>query len=204
MLIIGLTGSMGMGKSTVAKMLRDLGIAVFDADAEVHRLYEGAAVGAIGKAFPGSIENGRVNRVKLSQVLGGQAEKFKVLESIVHPLVEQSERAFLQAEAERGATFAVLEIPLLFETNRHRMVDVTIVVSAPAAAQRQRILERPGMTPEKLDLLLSRQMADAEKRRRADFVVDTGGSLVETEAQVAHIIEGLAGRKGQALNQHWL
>jgi dephospho-CoA kinase len=204
MLVIGLTGSIGMGKSAVAAMLRERGIAVFDADAEVHRLYEGPAVAAIEKAFPGSSENGRVNRHLLARRLVGDPEKFKALEAIVHPLVERAEREFLKAEAARGAKLAVLEIPLLFETARDRMVDVTLVVSAPPDVQRKRVLERPSMTAEKLEQLLLRQMSDEEKRRRADYVVDTGGSLVETEAQLAHIIDGLMHREGKAFKRHWL
>ena len=204
MLIIGLTGSIGMGKSAVAAMFRQRGIAVFDADAEVHQLYEGAAVPAIQRVFPGTIEDGRVNRQKLASQLAADPAGFKILEAIVHPLVERAERAFLQQEAARGAAVAVLEIPLLFETGREHRVDVRLVVSAPADIQRQRVLERPGMSAEKFEQLLFRQMSDDEKRRRADYVVDTGSSLVETEAQLAHIIEVLKHREGKAFADYWL
>jgi dephospho-CoA kinase len=203
MLVVALTGSIGMGKSTVARHLRQLGIAVFDADAEVHALYEGAAVAPIEAAFPGTTSNGRVDRDTLSKALLRSPRDFQRLEAIVHPLVLAAERAFLKAEAARGARMAVLEIPLLFETGGDARVDAVIVVSAPAEAQRQRVLERPGMTPEKLEQMLGRQVPDAEKRRRADFVVDTGGSFAEAEAQVDRIVESLQDRPGTALAKYW-
>ena len=203
MLIIGLTGSIGMGKSTVAARFRVLGIAVCDADAEVHKLYEGPAVPPIEAAFLGTTANGKVDRQKLAQALMGDPGNFKRLEAIVHPLVVQAERAFLRAEAARGAPMAVLEIPLLLETGGERRVDYVVVVSAPAEAQRARVLARPGMTPEKLDHLLARQMPDAEKRKRADFVVDTGGTFADTDAQVDKIVESLQGRTGTAYAKFW-
>ena len=203
MLIIGLTGSIGMGKSTVAARFRVLGIAVCDADAEVHKLYEGPAVTPIEAAFPGTMANGKVDRQKLAQALMGDPGNFKRLEAIVHPLVVQAERAFLRAEAAKGAAMAVLEIPLLLETGGERRVDYVVVVSAPADAQRARVMARPGMTPEKLDHLLARQMPDAEKRKRADFVVDTGGTFAETDAQVDKIVESLQGRAGTAYAKFW-
>lgn len=205
MLIIGLTGSIGMGKSTAAKRLAALGLAVCDADAEVHKLYrtDGAAVVPIEAAFPGSTGPDGVDRARLGQLLLADPSGFKRLEAIVHPLVFGAERAFLQAEAQRGAKAAVLEIPLLLEGGGNRRVDVTIVVSAPAALQRRRVLDRPGMTAEKLDQILSRQMPDAEKRARADFVVDTGTTISESEAQVDKIIAGLTGRRGTAYKTHW-
>ena len=203
MLIIGLTGGIGMGKSTVAARLRAVGVAVCDADAEVHKLYEGAAVAPIEAAFPGTTEGGRVDRQKLSAALLKDPSGFKRLEAIVHPLVFAAERTFLHDEAARGAALAVLEVPLLLETGGERRVDAVIVCSAPAPMQRQRVMQRPGMTPEKLEQMLSRQMPDADKRRRADFVVDTSGTFAETEAQVDKIIESLRGQQGGAFAKHW-
>ena len=203
MLIIGLTGSIGMGKSTIAARFRARGIAVCDADAEVHKLYEGAAVAPIEAAFPGTTAAGKVDRGKLAQALLATPDDFKRLEAIVHPLVVHAERAFLREEAARGAGMAVLEIPLLLETGGNARVDVVVVASAPAEAQRQRVMERLGMTPEKLEQMLARQMPDAEKRRRADFVVDTGGSHAETDAQVDKIVESLQGRQGTAFAKFW-
>ncbi|HXF52914.1 MAG TPA: dephospho-CoA kinase [Hyphomicrobiaceae bacterium] len=203
MLVIGLTGSAGMGKSTVAAHVRARGIPVFDADAEVHRLYEGSAVPKIEKAFPGTTRDGRVDRQKLSAALLRSPDSLRRLEAIVHPLVEAAERSFLHRCFAQGAAMAVLEIPLLFETGGDARVDVTIVVSAPAAMQRDRMLARPGMTVEKLDALLSRQLPDAEKRTRADFVIDTGGTISETLAQTDRIIEMLKHRQGSAFARCW-
>ena len=203
MLIVGLTGSIGMGKSTVAARLRALGLAVCDADAEVHKLYEGAAVAPIEAAFPGTTGGGKVDRQKLAAALLADPPAFKRLEAIVHPLVFEAERTFLRAEAERGAAAAVLEIPLLYETGGERRVDCVIVCSAPAEAQRARVMQRPGMTAEKLDQILSRQMSDADKRARADFVVDTGGAFAASEAQVDRIAESLKGRQGTAYARYW-
>ncbi len=203
MLLIGLTGSIRMGKSTVAARFRALGIPVVDADAEVHKLYEGAAVAPIEAAFPGTTSGGKVDRQKLAQALLNRPEEFKRLEAIVHPLVLEAERALLCAEAAKGAPIAVLEIPLLLETGGDKRVDVVVVVSAPAGAQRTRVLQRPVMTAEKLDQLLDRQMPDAEKRRRADFIVDTGGTFAETDAQVDNIVESLKGRIGTAFDKFW-
>lgn len=203
MLIIGLTGSIGMGKSTAAARFRANGVAVIDADAEVHKLYAGAAVAPIEAAFPGTTRNGVVDRVLLSAALLRDPTGFKKLEVIVHPLVLAAERALLKAEAERGAAMAVLDIPLLFETGGDRRVDVTVVVSAPAEAQRARVLARPGMTAEKLETILARQMPDDEKRRRADFVVDTGGPVAQTEAAIDAIVARLAGRDGSAYAAFW-
>ena len=203
MLVIGLTGSIGMGKSTVAARLRALGIAVCDADAEVHKLYEGAAVAPIESAFPGTTADGKVDRQKLADALLDRPDRFKRLEAIVHPLVVEAERTFLHDQAAQGAAMTVLEIPLLLETGGERRVDVVIVCSAPAEAQRARVLRRPGVTAEKLDQLLARQMPDAEKRKRADFVVDTGGSFAETDAQVDKIVESLQARPGTAYAKFW-
>jgi dephospho-CoA kinase len=203
MLVVGLTGSIGMGKSTVAARMRALGIGVCDADAEVHKLYEGAAVAPIEAAFPGTTARGKVDRERLAVALLADPTAFQRLESIVHPLVQAAERAFLHAEHARGAELAVLEIPLLFETGGEHRVDVTIIVSAPAGVQRTRVLERPGMTAEKLDAILARQMPDAEKRRRADFVVDTSATIAETEAEVDRIAALLRTRTGTAFARHW-
>lgn len=203
MLLIGLTGSIGMGKSNVAARLRALGIPVCDADAEVHKLYAGAAAAPIEAAFPGTTSGGNVDRQQLAAALLQDPAGFARLEAIVHPLVIAAERACLQQAAAQGASMAVLEVPLLLETGGNARVDVVIVVSAPAEAQRQRVLGRPGMTPEKLDQILARQMPDAEKRAKADFVVDTGGAFAETEAQVDRIIESLQGRPGTAYAKFW-
>ena len=203
MLVVALTGSIGMGKSTVAARLRALGIGVCDADAEVHKLYEGAAVPMIEAAFPGTTGAGKVDRQKLAAALLANPAGFKRLEAIVHPLVFEAERACLRAEAARGAPLVVLEIPLLYETGGQRRVDCVIVCSAPAHLQRQRVLQRPAMTPEKLKQMLVRQMSDADKRARADFVVDTGGTFAESDAQVDRIVESLRGRQGTAFAQYW-
>jgi dephospho-CoA kinase len=203
MLIVGLTGSIGMGKSTVAARFRHFGIAVCDADAEVHKLYEGAAVPAIEAAFPGTTHAGKVDRQKLAQVLIARPEGFARLEAIVHPLVFAAERAFLHAEAAKGAAVAVLEIPLLLETGGEARVDVVVVVSASADKQRERVLQRPNMTAERLEQVLARQMPDAEKRARADFIVDTGGTFAETDAQVDNIVESLKGQAGTAFATAW-
>lgn len=203
MIVIGLTGSIGMGKSTIAERFRQLGIPVCDADAIVHELYEGAAVEAIEAAFPGTTSGGKVDRIKLGQAVLGDPRGLKRLEAIVHPLVQAAEREFLRQAAELGAAMAVLEIPLLFETGGDARVDVTVVVSAPEEVQRKRVLERPGMTSSKLDAILNRQMSDSEKRRRADFVVDTGVSLEESYAKVDAIVEALRNRGGRAYQQFW-
>jgi dephospho-CoA kinase len=203
MLIIGLTGSIGMGKSAVAARFRVHGIGVCDADAEVHKLYEGAAVPAIEAAFPGTTADGKVDRQRLAKMLLADPAGFKRLEAIVHPLVFEVERAFLAAEAAKGAALAVLEIPLLLETGGEKRVDVVVVVSAPADTQRERVMQRPGMTAEKLDQILARQVPDADKRARADFVVETGGTFAESEAQVDKIVEALKGRQGTAFVTAW-
>lgn len=203
MLIVGLTGSIGMGKSTVAAMLRARGIPVFDADAAVHKLYAGEAVPHIEAAFPGTTANGAVDRPKLAAALAKDADRFRELEKIVHPLVAAAERRFLHEAHERGDKIVVLEIPLLLEVGRHLHVDSVIVVSAPAPHQRARVLERPGMTEDRLDALLERQLSDAEKRRHADYVVDTGVALADTEAQVDKILAALKSKPAHAYARHW-
>lgn len=191
---IGLTGSIGMGKTTVANMFAAHGIPVFDADAAVHQLYAkgGAAVGPVGAAFPGTVKDGAIDRAALSAQVVGKPAEIKKLESIVHPLVAHVREDFLgKAEAD-GADMAVLEIQMLLEgSNAKRNADCIVVVSAPEAQQRERALARPGMTEAKLAGILSNQMPDAEKRARADYVIDTGVSLADTEAQVAALIETL-------------
>jgi len=203
MLVIGLTGSIGMGKSTIAARFREHGIAVFDADAEVHRLYAGAAVSSIEAAFPGTTTGGEVDRQKLAQALLTEPSHLARLEAIVHPLVVAAERAFLRQEAARGAAMALLEVPLLFETGGNSRVDAVLVASAPAELQRARVSARAGMTDAKLEQMLTRQTSDAEKRARADFIVDTGGTIAESRAQVDRIIESLRGREGTAFAKYW-
>lgn len=203
MLIIGLTGSIGMGKSTAAAHLRASGIGVLDADAVVHALYRGKAVPLVEAVFPGTTRDGEIDRARLLAAITASSGGFKRLEAIVHPLVRAEERDFLTAEHARGAAMAVLEIPLLFETGGDALVDVTVVVSAPAEVQRQRVLMRPGMTAAKLAEILSRQMPDAEKRRRADYVVDTSGTIPETEAQIDSLLAVLRGRAGAAYHRCW-
>lgn len=206
MLVVGLTGSIGMGKSAMAEHLRSRGVPVCDADALVHELYApgGAAVSAIEAAFPGTtaVDEG-VNRARLSEALAQDPKGFEALERIVHPLVRSAEVTFLQDAAEAGQSLAVLEIPLLFETGGDAKVDATIVVSAPAEVQRDRVLARPDMTEDKLALILSRQVPDAEKRARADFVVDTGTTLAQSQAALDSVIADLMTRTGSALQAHW-
>lgn len=204
MLLIGLTGSIGMGKSTVAGRFRANGIQVCDADALVHDLYSGAAVAPIEAAFPGTTTNGQVDRQKLGAVLLKAPERFKELEAIVHPLVHRAEAECLAVAKQRGDAIAVLEIPLLFETGGERRVDVTVVVSATAEMQKARVLLRPGMTEDKFTQIVGRQMPDGEKRRRADFVVDTSTSIDQTEQEVDKLIAVLRLRQdGTAYERFW-
>jgi dephospho-CoA kinase len=188
MIVLGLTGSIGMGKSTVAKMFADEGIPVFDADEEVHRLQgpEGALVEKIEAQFPGTTGPGGVNRGALAERVLGEAEALRRLEALVHPAVASEREAFLTANAE--SPLVVLDIPLLFEAGGSEQVDKILVVSAPPEAQRERVLARPGMTPEKFEHILARQLPDAEKRARADFVISTQGSKEETRRAVRRIL----------------
>lgn len=204
MLLIGLTGSIGMGKSTAAARFRANGVPVIDADAIVHALYEGEAVAPIEAAFAGVSRDGRIDRQRLSARLMADPSGFKVLEQIVHPLVFAAERRALHEAKRAGASMAVLEVPLLFETGGERRVDVTVVVSATTALQRQRVLARPDMTAEKLDAILKRQVSDADKRARADFVVDTSTDIAETERQIDEIVVSLRARAGTAFARHWM
>lgn len=176
---------------------------MFDADAEVHRLYAGPLAPAIEAAFPGTTANSVVDRTKLSAALLAAPHRFKDLEAIVHPRVRAEQRAFLKREADRGAANAVLEIPLLFEARMNAFVDVTVVVSAGEDVQRARVLARPGMTPEKLDALLARQTPDAEKRAQADFVVDTSGTIAACHAQIDVIVRELEKVTPRAYAAHW-
>ena len=192
MFVIGLTGSIGIGKSTTARFFAEAGVPVHDADATVHRLYEGEAAPAIEAAFPGTTTDGKVDRARLAARVLGDKAALRQLESIVHPLVRAAEAAFL-ADAERaGAVVAVLDIPLLFETGGQERVDAVVTVSAPADVQRQRLLERPQMSEEKLEALIANQLPDQEKRRRADFVVDSSQGFDAARAQVADILRQVA------------
>jgi len=192
MFILGLTGSIGMGKSTTAKFFAEEGVPVHDADAAVHRLYENEAVAAIEAAFPGTTAGGKVDRIKLAaQVLGNGAAR-KRLEGIVHPLVRESEVKFLTDVRARQAPVVVLDIPLLYETGGETRVDAVVVVTASPEVQRERVMMRPGMTEERFAQLLAAQVPDAEKRRRADFIVDTGHGFDAARAQVRDILAKVA------------
>ena len=190
MIVLGLTGSIGMGKSTAARMLAAMGAPVCDSDAVVHRLLGkgGAAVPAIDGAFPGVVRDGAVDRRALGAAVFGNPDALKRLEAILHPKVQEAQRIFLRKAAQRRVKVAVLDIPLLFETGGERRVDRTIVVTAPFLVQKARVLARPGMTPEKFAGILARQMPDAEKRRRADFVVNTGDGRRSTRRALREII----------------
>lgn len=196
MIVIGLTGSIGMGKSATAKIFAEQGMPVSESDEVVHRLYEkgGAAVAPVAKAFPDVVTAGGIDRQKLARHLAQRPEDFARLEAIVHPLVRAEQENFLAEARRREAPLAVLDIPLLFETGRYRDVDKIIVVSAPAAIQRERVLARPGMTEEKFASILARQLPDAEKRARADFIVDSGQGFDHARAQVRRIIAELSTR----------
>ena len=196
MLIVGLTGSAAMGKSTVSAMFAARGVAVFDADRTVHALYAGAAAPIVEAAFPGTTTAGEVDRDRLrARVLGDEPAMVK-LEGLIHPLVTRQKERFLSGAREAGRRAVLLDIPLLFETQAEDAVDVVVVVSAPAEIQRMRMLKRPGMTPERLDAMLARQIQDAEKRRRAHFVIDTGGTLDQTREQVDAILRAVAAMAG--------
>jgi dephospho-CoA kinase len=191
MFVIGLTGSIAMGKTTTARLFAEEGVPVHDADAAVHKLYEGEASGLIEAAFPGTTRHGRVDRILLGRQVVGDPPALRRLEEIVHPLVRNAEQRFLKDAEHNGAKVAVLDIPLLFETGGESRVDATVVVSAPAHTQRERMLER-GVSPERFEALLSRQMPDAEKRQRADFVVDSGQGVEHARDQVRRILAAVA------------
>lgn len=203
MLLIGLTGSIGMGKSETAKMFAAEGVPVYDADAEVHKLYQpgGAAVAPLAEAFPGVVQDGAVDRTLLSRQVIGNPEALKKLESIVHPLVGLANKAFLEKAAAAGAEMALLDIPLLFETGGRDRVDVIVVVSAPYELQRERVLARPDMTEEKFADIFAKQVSDADKRAGADYIVESDKGLDHARDQVREIIADLKGREGQVLKK---
>jgi dephospho-CoA kinase len=200
MFLLGLTGSIGMGKSETARIFQRLGVPVYDADAAVHQLYSegGAAVPLIEAAFPGSTAGGAVDRGILSQSVFGDPQAIKRLEEIVHPLVAKMEMEFLKQRSERGTPIVVLDIPLLFETHREGSFDAVVVVSAPEEVQRARVAARPGMTGDKLVAVLARQMPDVEKRKRADFVIETGAGIDYATHQVKRVLAMIAEREPKA------
>jgi len=193
MKIIGLTGSIGMGKSTTAAMFREAGIPVYDADAAVHAAYAvgGVAVGPVGEAFPGTVSEGRVDRESLRQQVLGNPDAMAKLNSIVHPLIGKSRADAFAAATASGADMIVLDVPLIYETGGDKNMDAVIVVSAPPEMQRERVLAREGMSPERLDAILAQQVPDAEKRKRADYVIDSGKGLEAARAQVTEVISAL-------------
>lgn len=188
MLIIGLTGSIGMGKSTTAKLFAEAGVPVYDADATVHRVYEGEAAPAIEAAFPGTTVDGKVDRTRLSERVVHDPAAIRRLEQIVHPMLRSHHQRFLEEAEKSGALVAVVDVPLLYETGGETRVDAVVVVTTSPEIQRERILARESMTGEKLDAILARQLPDAEKRKRADFVVDTSHGLDPVREQIKHIL----------------
>jgi dephospho-CoA kinase len=195
MIVLGLTGSAAMGKSATAAMFAEEGVPVFDADAEVHKLYDGAAVPAIEAAFPGTTIEGRVDRERLAAKVVSDPDALKKLEAIVHPLVRALEEKFRSEARSSGAQLAVLNTPLLFETGGEGRVDKVVVVTAPEHVQKARMFERPNMTEEKFRAILARQMPDSEKRQRADFVIDTSRGFEAARADVRSILRQVAERK---------
>lgn len=191
MRIVGLTGSIAMGKSTTAQMFRDFGVPVNDADEVVHALYRGEAVGPVEAAFPGTVRDGVIDRAELSRQLVETPERLRELEGIVHPLVRRKEREFLDGHAAAKVPFVVLDIPLLYETGAEARVDRVVVVSCAPDIQRERAMKRPGMTEEKFAMILTRQVPDSQKRERADYIVDTSDSFDNTRRQVRAIVDDL-------------
>ncbi|AWI59341.1 dephospho-CoA kinase [Sinorhizobium fredii] len=191
MIIVGLTGSIGMGKTTAAQMFRELGVPVNDADEVVHDLYRGEAVAPVEAAFPGVANDGVIDRAELSRQLLARPQRLGELERIVHPLVRAKESEFIAMHKAAGAPFVLLDIPLLFETKAEKRVDRVVVVSCAPEAQRERVMKRPGMTAEKFAMILARQVPDQEKRARADYVIDTSDSFDVTRGQVRAIVEEL-------------
>ncbi len=194
MIVIGLTGSIGMGKTTTAKLFADEGVPVCDSDAVVHDLYRSEAVSPIAVAFPQAVQEGRVNRDILSHILRENPAQFSVLESIVHPLVRSKQDAFVAQHKQNGEAVALLDIPLLFETKAESRVDVVVVASCSPEIQRERVLSRPGMTEGKFAMILSRQMPDVDKRRKADFIIDTGRGIEDARMQVRSVLRALSQR----------
>jgi dephospho-CoA kinase len=192
MIVLGLTGSVAMGKSTTAGFFAEEGVPVHDADSVVHRLYEGDAVPVVEAAFPGTTADGKIDRVKLGSRVMGDLAALRQLEAIVHPMVQDAERRFLAEAEARGAPVVVLDIPLLFETGGDSRVDAVVVATAPAEVQRARALGRSGMTEQRLDAMLARQMPDSEKRLRADFLVDTSRGFDDARTQVRAILDKVA------------
>ncbi len=192
MLILGLTGSIGMGKSTTAKLFAEAGVPVYDADAAVHKIYEGEAAPAIEAAFPGTTVDGKVDRNRLSARVVHDPAAMRQLEQIVHPMLGASRQKFLDEAERSGAPVAVVDVPLLFETGGEKRVDAVVVVTTSPELQRERILTRDNMTGEKLDAIVARQLPDAEKRKRADFVVDTSHGLEPVRAQIRDILREVA------------
>ena len=192
MLLLGLTGSIGMGKSTTAKLFEEAGVPVYDADATVHRVYEGEAAPAVEAAFPGSTVGGKVDRQKLSAMVVNNPEAMKRLETIVHPMLRGHQQKFLTDVENAGTSVAVLDVPLLFETGGEKRVDAVVVVTTTPEIQRERILARENMTPDKLDAILARQLPDSEKRQRADFVVDTSHGLEPVRLRIREILDQVA------------
>ena len=197
MLLLGLTGSIGMGKSTTADMFRAEGAPVYDSDRLVHDIYNGPVAMEIERAFPGATVGGAVDRNRLASIVLGDAEEMKRLEAIVHPLVWEGRRRFLEEQARRGVKVAVLDIPLLFETGADKDVDAIVVVTAPKSLQRARVLARANMTEEKFESILARQTPDEEKRRRADFIVHTDAGLEAARGEVRAILKTLQAREAQ-------
>jgi dephospho-CoA kinase len=189
MIVLGLTGSIGMGKSTTAKLFAEVGVPVYDADATVHRIYQGEATPAIEAAFPGTTVDGKVDRVRLSAQVVHDPAAMKRLEQVVHPMLRSYHQKFLDDAEQAGAPVAVIDVPLLYETGGEQRVDAVVVVTTTPEVQRQRILARDNMTSEKLDAILARQLPDAEKRRRADFVVDTSAGLDPVRARIRDILD---------------
>ena len=199
MLLVGLTGSIGMGKSETARMFAAQGVPVYDADAAVHALYDvgGLAVAPIGEAFPGSVVDGKVDRARLAGATLNDTPAIKRLEAIIHPLVGAAQMDFLRAAEAKGADIVVLDIPLLFETGGETRVDAVVVVSAPAEVQRARVLARPGMTADKFEAILKRQTADAVKRAKAHYVIDTDLGLDHARERVVYILDDLKRREAK-------
>jgi dephospho-CoA kinase len=192
MLLLGLTGSIGMGKSTTAKLFEEAGVPVYDADATVHKVYEGEAAPAVEAAFPGSTVGGKVDRQKLSAMVVNNPDAMKRLEMIVHPMLRSHQQKFVSDAENAGTLVAVLDVPLLFETGGEKRVDAVVVVTTTPEIQQERILARENMTPDKLDAILARQLPDAEKRQRADFVVDTSHGLEPVRLRIREILDQVA------------
>jgi dephospho-CoA kinase len=195
MLVLGLTGSIGMGKTTTAQMFRALGVPVHDADAAVHALYAGKAAPLVEAAFPGTTVNGVVDRGLLAEKLLADPSGLQRLEAIIHPLVRADREAFLQSESEAGTPVVVLDIPLLYETGADKNVDSVVLVTAPKSVQKERVLARPGMTEERFAAIVAKQMPDAEKRKRTDFIIDTSLGVASAEQQVRSILQAVSGTR---------